>query len=139
MKKLLVAPFLFFATTSFSGELHNFAEVKSAVITGKQIHIATDFTKCTSSNKNGAYGMVGIYAPTELQALDTRIVTSFMHFTLNNPGFLDKPVYQFVKYTISDDNNLTLSFQVLDARNYSPLSEKKSYVCKLDDGVKIYD
>jgi hypothetical protein len=62
-----------------------------------------------------------------------------MHFTLNNPNFPKVPLYEFVRYTFTDDNNLNLSYQVLDAQNYSPLTEKASYICKLDVGVKIYD
>ena len=140
MKKLVLISFLFIATNSFAGELHNFSEIKSAVTTGKSIHIATDFVKCSTSKKEALLSAhVGVFTPNEIQVIDTHIATSFMHFTLNNPSFPDVPVYEFVRYTITDDNNLNLSYQALDARNYAPLTKKASFNCKIDMGVKIYD
>lgn len=131
---------MFIGANSFAGELHNFAEVKSAVTTGKSIHIATDFAKCSASKKDALQSThVAVFTPNEMQVVDTRISSSFMHFTLNNSEFSDTPVYEFVRYTIMDDNNLNVSYQALDARSYSPLREKMTFNCKIDTGVKIYD
>lgn len=140
MKKRILLPFLFLATNSFADELHNFAEVKSAIMMGKSIHIVTDFTKCSSSKKEAFQStLIGVFTPNEIQIVNTHIVTSFMHFTLNNPSFPNVSIYEFVRYNITNDNNLNLSYQALDARNYSPLAEKASFNCKIDDAVKIYD
>jgi hypothetical protein len=140
VKKLILLPFLFIATNSFANELHNFSEVKSAITMGKSIHIVTDFAKCSSSKKEAFQAtQIGAFTPNEIQVVDTHIATSFMHFTLNNPSFPNVSIYEFARYTITDDNNLNLSYQALDARNYSPLTEKASFNCKMNVGVKIYD
>jgi hypothetical protein len=140
VKKLILLPFLFIATNSFAHKLHNFSEIKSAITRGETIHIVTDFAKCSSPKKEVFQSThIGVFTPNEIQVIDTRIVTSFMHFTLNNPNFPDESIYEFVSYTMTDDNNLNLSYQVLDARHYFPLTEKASFNCKIDVGVKIYD
>lgn len=139
MKKRSLLFLLLAATNSFADTLHNFSEVKSAIIRGKAIHIITELEKCASSQKETSQvTWVGAFTPNEIQIVDTHIATSFMHFTLNNPRFPDASIYEFVRYKFADDNTLNLSYQVLDAHNYSPLTEKKNFICKIDVGVKIY-
>ncbi len=140
MNKIIILLLLLVTANCFSGELHNFLEVKSAVVAGKGIHIVTDFTKCTPS-KNQVFQatQIGIFTPNEMQVVDSRITTSFMHFTLNNPSFPDRPIDEFVKVAMTDDNNLTLSYQALDARDYALLADKMSISCQIDVGAKIYD
>lgn len=140
MKKIILLISLLAVTNSFADKLHNFVEVKSAITIGKPIHIVTDFAKCSSSKKEVfQLTHIGMFTPNEIQIVDTHIVTSFMHFTLNNPSFPNVPIYEFIGYNITHDNDINLSYQALDARNYSPLTEKASFNCKIDVGVKIYD
>jgi hypothetical protein len=142
VKKLLLTPFLFVAITanSFANELHHFSEVKSAVMQGKAIRIITDFSKCSSFNKETVPPIrVGGFTPNKIQVIDSRILTSFTHFTLSDPRFPDRAVFEFVRYVLTEDNNLTLSYQTLDARNYAVLTEKVSFNCKMGTGFKVYD
>ncbi len=142
MRKLLLLSLLLMVTNTFADELHNFDQVKSAVTTGKSIRIAIDFSKC-STEKNSLLqdiNNMGVFTPNEI-VIDKfgRISTSLMHFTLNDQIFPAKPVYQFLRYTMTSDNNVNLSFQVLDATNYSSLTDKVSFDCKLDAAAKVYD
>lgn len=139
MKKLIFLAVLLSTTNSFADELHDFDEIKAAVITGKTIHIAIDFTKCSTPNKKMAQSVfVGVFTPDALMVVNDHVSTSLTHFTLNNPGFLGKPVYEFARYTITYKNDVNLTTQVLDAINYKPLSEVVSFGCKIESGAKIY-
>ena len=83
---------------------------------------------------------LGLFTPNEI-IVDTngRIDASLKHFTLSDPNFPNKPIYQFVRYTLTSDNNVNLITQLLDAVNYADLEHKVSFDCKIDVGAKIYD
>lgn len=139
MKYLALLASLLISTNSIAIELHNFNEIKAAIITGKTIHIVIDFSKCSASNKEITPSMgIGVFTPNTI-AITDHIATSLTHFTLNNPSAPGKPVYEFVRYTVTDDNNVALTGQVLDAVNYTPISDKFSFNCRLEAGVKIFD
>jgi len=140
-KKLFLLSSLFIVTNTFAAELHNFDQVKSVVTTGKSIRISIDFTKCTPEKNAVTQDTMnlGIFTPNEI-IVDSngRIDASLMHFTLNDPNFPDKPIYQFVRYTLTSDNNVNLATQLLDATNYASLKDKVSFDCKIDTGAHIY-
>ena len=141
MKKLLVLPFLFVATHGFADELQHFDEIKSAVISGKSIRIAIDFSQCITSSKSATQDKynIGVFSPNEIIVNSKgQIASSFMHFTLNNAGFPSKPVFEFVRYTVTSDNNVNVAVQVLDATNYTPLANKISFDCTINSAAKIY-
>lgn len=141
MKKILLLPLLFIVTNSVADELHNFDQVKSAVMTGKSIRIAIDFSKCSTAKKDATpfkYS-IGVFTPNEIIVTNEgNIAASLTHFTLNDTSVPGKPVYQFVRYTITDDNNIDVSSQLLDATNYASISDKSSFNCKIDTSAKIY-
>ncbi|MHB1948286.1 MAG: VirK family protein [Gammaproteobacteria bacterium] len=141
MRKLVLLSLLAITTNTFADELQTFDQVKSAVTTGKSVRIAIDFSKCATDNKSFSQDKnnIGIFTPNEIIVDNNgRIVTSLMHFTLNNTNFPAKPVYQFVRYTLTSDNKVNLSYQVLDATNYAILTETVSVDCKVNMGAKIY-
>lgn len=141
MRKYVPLVCLFLAANGFAQELHNFDQIKSAITTGKLIRIAVDFSQCSPANKENflAKYPFAVFTPNEVVINnDGNIAASLMHFTLNDPNFPAKPVYQFIRYTITADNNVTLSAQVLDAVNYTPITNKFSFNCKIDTGSKIY-
>jgi hypothetical protein len=139
MKKFILLASLLITTNSFADELHNFNEIKAAIITGKTIHIAIDFSKCSTSNNTTAQSMeVGVFTPSAIHVANDHIATSLTHFTLNNPSFPEKPIYEFVRYTITGDDNVNLIVHVLDAVNYTSVSDKVSFNCKIGSSAKIY-
>jgi hypothetical protein len=139
MKKIVLLSSLVAANMSVAGQLNNFDDVKLAVTTGQSIHIAIDFAQCAPSQKSTSpLTHIGVFTPNEVQVVDDSIATSLIHFTLNNPSYPNTPIYEFIRYTITSDNNVTLSYQSLDARNYSPLGTAVSLNCKMGAGAKIY-
>ena len=139
MKKMALLSSLILSTTSMAGELPNYNAIKTSVLSGKSIHIVIDFSKCSTSAKNIADSTsVGIFSPSSI-AITDHIATSLTHFTLNDPSFPARPVYEFVRYVITDDNHVNLTTQVLDAVNYGPISDKISFNCPLETAAKVYD
>jgi hypothetical protein len=139
MKKLILLTSLLSATNCFANALHNFDEIKTAVITGKTIHIVIDFSKCSMPSKQMTRSVViGAFTPNAIQIVNDHIATSLTHFTLTNPSFPEKPVYEYIKYTITDKNNVNVTHQVLDAANYTSLSNISSFNCKIESGAQIY-
>ncbi|MBA3660157.1 MAG: hypothetical protein H0W64_00335 [Gammaproteobacteria bacterium] len=142
MKKLILLALGCCANLGFAGELQQYSDVKQAIISGIPIHIVIDFTKCTS-NKGvkidfHAKELFGSLTPNEIAVVDDHIAASFFHFTLDHPKHLDMPVYEFGKYSLTNDNILHFSHQTLDARTFYQNSEKSTYHCKLNQAVKIY-
>ncbi|STX30036.1 VirK protein [Legionella beliardensis] len=139
MKKLILVAALLSAANSFADELHNFDEIKAAVITGKTIHIAIDFSKCSTPNKDLTQSMiVGVFTPNAIAVVADYMATSLTHFTLNNPQAPGKPIYEFVRYTITNKNYVNLTTQALDAVNYTPVADSFSFNCEIESGAKIY-
>lgn len=137
MNKCLSTALLCLSFTSFAAELQRFDEVKKIASVGQAIHIVTDFSQCNMTSINSsAPTRLGVFTPEQLQVVDTYIASSFMHFTLNNPKFPNTPVFEFVRYTLKDDNSLDLSYQTLNATTYAPLSDKVSMNCKMGAGIK---
>ncbi len=134
MKKLLCLPLFLLAATSYADQLQTFEQVKATALAGKNIHIAVDFSKCTP----GMPGVhIGLFTPNEIQIDEANLYSSLMHFTLNNPQHRNTPVYEFVSYDIKNDDKVVVSFQTLDAVNYSPLSQAASVTCPMNSGATI--
>lgn len=149
MKKYLVLPFLFLAANCFAKELANYDQVKAAVTAGQSLHIAIDFQKCTTPPRDEFLPNVslGIFTPNEtLITADGDIVTSLLHFTRSPiPGVADEvSYYQYVRYTITSDNNVSLKGKFLSPGTMLPLftanptSDQISIDCKIASGARIY-
>ncbi len=139
LKKIILLLSAIITTNSFAHQLHHFDEVSKAALKGKNLHITIDFSQCTGATQSKtAPSLVGVFTPNEMQVSNNHIVTSFMHFTLNNPRFPNLPVYEFVTYNINNENNVILTYQVLSAIDYSILSEKSSFSCKINASARIF-
>lgn len=140
MKKILALSLIFAASNCIANELTNFEQIKSAVTTGKTVHITINFKQCTNPTKNISQPMmIGIFTPDKITVTDTHIATAFMHFTLNDPKYPDQPFYEYARYTINTNNEVNLSMQTIYAPNFSLVGKKISFNCKIGDGAKFYD
>jgi hypothetical protein len=138
MKKIILLTALLTSSNCFSDDLRNFNEIKTAATSGKNIHIMIDFAKCTAPSSTQAT-VTTVFTPNALMIVNNRISTSLTHFTLNNPSYSGKPVYEFVKYIVTDDNSVQVTNQVLDAVSYAPLGDTSTFNCKIDAGARFYD
>ena len=131
--------FVFFSCVSSAESLKNFPQIKENVILGKTINIVVDFFQCTNNNQITQPVLLGVFTPKAIIVAPHYVTTSLLNFTLNNPRFRDKAIYEFIKYKISDDNIVKITTQFLDATNYQPLIEDKFELeCQLNTAAKIY-
>lgn len=141
MKKIFILSLLALNTNIFANELINYAEIKSAITEGKSIRIAVDFDKCEltagSFNKLQSFGL-GIFSPNEIAIDNGHIAASLLHFTMSDPHMPNKPIYQFLKYIITQDNMINLTTKSLDAVNFTPLSNGFTFNCKINTAAKVY-
>ncbi len=139
MKKFILLSGLLLATTSFADQLHNYNDITAAITNGKSLHIVTNLSQCTTTAKRATTTMsVGSFTPNEIAVTDSHIATAMTHFTLNNPFFPGKPVYEFVRYTITPDNTMAVTVDMLDAPSYAKLKDPMTFNCTLDGAAKIY-
>lgn len=141
MKKLICLAMLFFTSSAFSRQLHNFDEIKTAVADGKLIRIYIDYTACSSSSKLATLpNIAAVYTPNAM-AINSEgdIGTYVLYFTMKDPRYPSRPVYQYGRYVISRDNSVTLNFSVLNAADFTKLKGDDTLNCKLNTGVNVFD
>jgi hypothetical protein len=138
LKTLTLLALLFNTGNSLAQELQSFDAIKTAAITGKPIHIVIDFSKCASPRRPELTS-IGVFTPNALHVTQEAIMTSLKHFTLNHPRFPDKPVYEFIRYTLTHNNQVVVTTQVLEAIHYVPVSDQLSFQCEIGAGATFYD
>jgi len=138
MKKLFLITALFISTHTFADELPNYDAIKTAVLSGKTIHITVNFAKCQTPKQSQNLTNVGIFTPNEIMLLSDEMATSFNHFTMNNPAFPNRAVNEFATYRITSDNTLNLTYQLIDPQNYTILGDKMEVQCALGKGAKVF-
>jgi hypothetical protein len=138
----LLASLLLATQQTFAKEYQHFAEIQKAVLHGRTIRLVMDLANCTSnpSSVTAVKSFIaGVFIPNAIMVkLNERMTTSLHHFTLNNVRFPNKPVFEFVHYTLSMDDTLTLTSQTLDAIHYAPLSEKTSFQCRIGKSARVF-
>src|SRR5262249_12990074 len=81
-----------------------------------------------------------VYTPNPMTITNEGKITSYLlYFTMSDPHYPEKAVYQYVKYSISSNNYLHLTFNVLNAADYTPLGTNGSMDCKIDVAAKVFD
>lgn len=141
MKKLICLTALFFTLPSFAQQLHNYDQIKAAISQGKLIRIYVDYTKCSMT---AGSSMVGnhdaVYTPNAMAITNDGDISSYiLYFTLSDPRYPLKPVYQYGQYAIAKDSHLEIRFTTLNAADYIPLGNSSVINCKMDIGVKVFD
>lgn len=139
MKKILLLSSFFLSTTVFAGELNSYNDIVTYITYGVPLHFVTNFAQCTGDKVNAAKTMsLGSFTPSEIGVTENHVAAATTHFTLNDPFFPGKAVYEYARYTITPDNNMTVSLQVLDAATYTKLMNPISFNCKLKVATTVY-
>ncbi len=130
---------LFFVSTCFSEQLHDFTQIKSAVTDGKSIRIFVDYTKCSLPKEGIVPNNAAVFTPNAMAlTADGKIGAYILYFTRKDPRYPNTSVYQYLTYLLANDNTLKLTFSVLSPKDYVPLEDETSIKCKIDDGVNIF-
>lgn len=137
MKKLLLLLSMLSFSTVYAAPLSSYADVKNAVTSGKNIHIVVDFNQC-ADRQDADMQITGVFSPKSLLIVNEHIATSSRHFTLNHPRFKDQPVFEYIRYTFNENDELVLQATTLDARNQEILKKGHPVRCKIGQGVSVY-
>lgn len=141
MKKSLLITTLFLSAQTFAGTLPSYDLVKATILEGKSVRIVVNFKACAHAEQKQIVPSlnIGLYTPNEMMIdINGNILASLDHFTLNDPHFNNKPVYQHVRYKLDANGTLTLTSQTLDALTYQTLSPIHEYKCQIPDSVTFY-
>lgn len=133
-KSLLLFFFSTFSLTSSALSLTNYDAVKNALGYGKRISVSVDFSKCHPSMKVKAF-----YSPRAVISAGGKISFSLNHFTLNNPRHSGEPMIEYVVYSLSERNIVTIKSMNLDPRSYERKANSIVTVqCQLNRGAKFF-
>jgi len=140
MKKLLCFTSLLIASVSFADQLHNYDQIKSAVTEGKLTRIVVDYSKCVITSEQKTIGNHNaIFTPNAMAITNDGGISSYLlYFTMNDPHYPGRGIYQYGKYLISKDNSLLITFSTLNAADFTALDGSVSLNCKIDDAAKIF-
>lgn len=140
MKKILYLLPLSMAANCFAGQLHNYDQIINAVSKGKYVRLFMNYQKCTlQKGLNKVPNHFAVFTPNAMAVDDEgNIGTYLLYFTMNDPQYPSKPVYQYIKFKISTNNNLQMTLADLNPADYSPLGFEQTINCKIDEGVLIY-
>lgn len=141
MKKFFALSIMCTALNSYADSLHSYDHIKEAVTNGKLVRIVIDYSKCTGpASHNRMANYHSAYTPNEIAINNDAgyIAASLMHFTVNNPQFPNQAVYEFNRYTVSSNGDVSLSLLTLNAADFTPLSSKRTYTCKMNESAKFY-
>lgn len=141
MKKFTLLASLFLATPIFANQLHNYTAIKTAVSNGKLLRIVIDYTKCDASNL--MHMTVGnhdaIFTPNEMTITNEGGVGGMiLYFTMKDPQYPAKAIYQYIRYAITPENTLKLYATALDAVNYAELGDEGNMSCQIDTAYKVF-
>lgn len=129
---------LIYSSFGIAEQLHDFNQVKSAVAEGKLIRILVDYTKCSSA-KEFVANNAAIFTPNAMaMSVDGTIGSYILYFTMKDPRYPGKGVFQYGRYILSNENTVKLIFRTLNAADYTPLDKEESMTCKIDDGAQIF-
>ncbi|WP_131793922.1 VirK family protein [Fluoribacter gormanii] len=141
MKKLVALSMIFFALNGYANKLHSYEKIKKAVANGQLVRIFVDYAKCSGPTQN--YKMANYnsaYTPNEIAINNDTgyMAASMMHFTVNHPQFPNQAIYEFNRYTIASNGDVSISLLPLNAIDYAPLSEKITFNCKINESAQFF-
>lgn len=140
MKKIVFLGSLLLCMNAHAEQIHSYNDVVRAIENGKLIRIFVDYAKCNTIGQQILIPFGGAYTPNEIgiNYAAGHVAAALTHFTTNNPKFPNKPINEFLRYTIQSNGDVNLDMTPFSATDYSQLDEKFSVVCKLDQSVKIF-
>ncbi|KTD54702.1 VirK family protein [Legionella quateirensis] len=141
MRKLVALTMIFSALNGYADKLHSYEKIKEAVANGQLVRIFVDYAQCSGPTKN--YKMANYnsaYTPNEIAINNDAgyMAASMMHFTVNHPQFPNQPIYEFNRYTIASNGDVSISLIPLNAIDFTPLSNKITFKCKINESAQFF-
>lgn len=125
------------ACTVQARELKDFNELKSAIQEGNNINIVVKLGQCDPANSDPV-AVTAALRPRAFMVVKNQILASDLHFTRNSPLYSAMSVLEYVTYRFSDDNQLVLESETLEAIHYYPMGKKHTLSCAIGTGVRLF-
>ncbi len=134
MKKALILSILALSSTVASAKSENqFERLKDLYKHSHSIRFAIHMDRCENlSDKEHFLKNIAVFTPNEIILQDDSFSASLDHFTKDNPLFPATPVLEHVKFIFQQDGFLYLNTELLNPRDYSPMSDVYQIRCRLD-------
>lgn len=122
---------------AFADNLDSFSDVQDALTKGKSVRVVVDFSKCDS---NAKLQMQLIVEPNMFKVYP-KVINFFIDgLALNNPSYVNTPVYEHTQYVIKDNDMVEIWGTIISADKTKILSQvDKPIICKLGKGAKVFD
>lgn len=121
-------------------QLNNFAEVQDAVLSGSSINLVTELGLCkTNSHVLDKDSFVSVKLDKIKLTQNKKLTASSLHYTLNNPRYKNKPVYEHMVYKVFADGYAVLTYSpILDNPSQQPEFITTIH-CQLNNGIKLFE
>lgn len=137
MRKILILCMSMLASGIYAENLDSFSDVQDALTSGKDLHVVVDFAKCEGTDK---MQLKLIVHPDSYKIYPSVINFYIGGLALNNPSYVNVPVYEQTQYVIKQNDTLEVWGSILSADQTKVLSKvNKAIVCKLGKAANIYD
>ena len=137
MKKMILLALVVLSSVVRAEQLTTFMDIVDAISQGKKVTLVMNIQEC-SSQKLPLNSITASVQPDAFLIIDNnRITTSIKHFTLDNPIARGNPIFEFVKYNINSDGNISIKNTVMDATNFKQLATYQ-LDCSLNKGFKVF-
>ncbi|MGC6028790.1 VirK family protein [Enterobacter kobei] len=146
MKKSAISFVLFIASATTgtvfaaddSSSLRDYSAIKETLISGHQVSVVTDFSKCEGSPQTGTIGGTSINSflvLTDPKTKNERIAFSDYHQRLDDKH--STPQIDFVRYNITADNNVLVTMSMYPATT-NTREASRTYTCPINTGSKFF-
>jgi hypothetical protein len=136
MKKILLLA-LTLLSNAQAEELRSFAGINEAISGGEQLTFVIHLEQCQSAHRLPQ--ITGLVKPNVILVVaNNSVKASHRTFTLNNPNFLDVPVFEYNKYTIGTDGKVSIKVTTMKATTYEKLASHEVQ-CTLGVGFKVFE
>lgn len=134
---LLSLAIAFAAFSKISAEpIRSYQELTEAMQTGNHLVFFLDLPHRPENPRmpGGYFTPNSIILMPRTEAAPERIVTSLMHFS-DHTG---RPIYEYVKFTIYADGNVTVRTTYYDPQTFSSMGTSHTINCSLGKGIEIH-
>lgn len=119
--------------------LQNYSAVKEALITGDNLSVVTDFSKCKGSYPISTIG--GMRVHSFLVLTDPKTKSEFIAFSDYHQRLKDTdttPQVEFIHYRVTPDNNVTVKMSRYPSSTPKTHMYSAGYTCPINSGIKFY-
>lgn len=138
IRKLFILALVMTSSSLSASQLNDYGAIAFAIAEGSGLRVVFDMSHCQTDYPMKIEAVGSITVKDAMVIKNKYITFSNLHFTLNEPRFKGKAVYESSKFILNTDNQMSLDISVLDAKTFDELGEQTHISCPLNQGVHFY-